>query len=59
MAAGMWCNKETVYLRTPAQEVHELEPVLSHIQNSVQVNAGLIAMGIAGHGQGSQMFQDA
>lgn len=59
MAGGLSCNKETVYLRTPVQEFHEWEPVLSHIQNSMQVNPQWIAMEIAGQRQVSQMFQDA
>jgi hypothetical protein len=32
MAGGMWSSKETLFLRAPAQEFEQWQPVLSHIQ---------------------------
>ena len=59
MTGGMWCNRETVYLRTPLQEFSQWEPVFSHIQDSVQVNPHWIAREMASQRQGSQMFHSA
>jgi hypothetical protein len=59
MAGGMWTNKETMFLRAPAQEFERWQPILSHIQGSVQINPQWIAQEIASQMQRSQMFLQA
>ena len=41
--AGMWGNKETIYIRTPEGEFAKYESVLSVIQNSIIINKQWLA----------------
>ena len=43
MTAGMWSNKETHYLRAPAESFEQWRPVLEVIRGSVQVNPEWVA----------------
>lgn len=38
LGGGMWGNKETFYVRTPKGELNKWVPILSVIQNSVEIN---------------------
>jgi hypothetical protein len=43
IAGGMWSNKDTILLRAPQDEFEIWEPVLHHIQESLQLNFSWLA----------------
>jgi hypothetical protein len=59
MAAGMWSNKDTLLLRAPAGEFEAWEPILHHVQESVQINYQWLAREIASQEILSQSFLNA
>jgi hypothetical protein len=59
IAAGMWSNKATSYYRAPLAEFDAWEPVLKHIENSVQVNNQWLAQEIVSQEFLSKMFLNA
>lgn len=43
IAGGMWSNKDTLILRAPLGRLETWEPVLRHVQESVQINPRWLA----------------
>jgi hypothetical protein len=58
MAGGMWENKETRFMRTPAAEFDQWVPVFAAMQASVQVNPKWLAGEIQGQMTRSQIVID-
>jgi len=56
MGAGMWGNKETFYLRAPAEQFEEFEPLFSLIQASIRINPKWLAGEIRGQIQRGQIM---
>jgi len=54
-AAGLWSNKDTFTLRTPAGQLEKLGPVVSTILNSVQLNPAWVEGEIRGQIQRSEI----
>ncbi len=48
LGAGMWANKETFFVRTPANEYERWAPVFSIIRNSIKINPQWLAGEIRG-----------
>jgi len=59
VAGGMWSNKETIYLRAPENEFEMWEPILNHIQASVQLNPQWIAQEIVNQEFLTKAFMNA
>jgi hypothetical protein len=59
MAAGMWSNRVTRYYRAPAEEFNTWEPVLKHIESSVEINQQWLAQEIVRQEFLSKMFRNA
>jgi hypothetical protein len=57
MAGGMWGNKETLLLRAPAEQFERWQPVLSHVQRSIELNSEWIAQEIEGQIWRSGIFR--
>ncbi len=53
LGAGLWGNKETLLIRAPEDEFNQWQPLLSLIQNSVQLNAKWLKGEIRGQSQRS------
>jgi hypothetical protein len=58
IAAGMWENKETRFMRAPASEFDHWIPVFAAMQASVQINPKWLAAEIQGQMQRSQIVID-
>lgn len=58
LGAGMWGNKETFLLRTPANEFDQWQPIFSIIQNSVQLNQQWVIGELKGQAQRGQIMID-
>ncbi len=56
LGAGMWGNKETFFIRAPAKEFAQWEPVFSIIQNSVRINPQWMIGEIRGQMQRSKVM---
>jgi len=59
MAGGMWSNKDTVIVRAPEEEYKSWEPVLRHIQESVELNHQWLAQEIVNQEFLSRSFLNA
>ena len=59
MAGGMWSNKDTVLARSPDGEFAAWEPILHHIQESVQLNWQWLAREIVNQEFLSRQFLNA
>lgn len=57
-AAGMWENKETRFMRTPASEFERWVPVFAAMQASIQINPKWLAGEIQGQMTRSQIVLD-
>ena len=51
LGAGLWGNKESICMRAPKGELDRWEPVLSVIQNSIQINTQWLAGELKGQAQ--------
>jgi hypothetical protein len=58
MAAGMWENKETRFMRTPKAEFDQWVPVFAAMQASIQINPTWLAGEIQGQMTRSQIVID-
>jgi len=59
MAGGMWTNKDTLFLRAPEQDFERWEPILLHVQGSVQLNPQWIAQEVESQAWRNRMFLQA
>jgi len=59
MAGGMWSNKDTLLIRAPLGELPTWEPILRHIQESVQIDPRWLAREIVSQEFLSRSFHTA
>jgi len=59
LAGGMWSNKDTLLIRAPVGELPSWEPILRHIQESVQLDPRWLAREIASQEVLSRSFRSA
>jgi DNA-directed RNA polymerase subunit RPC12/RpoP len=59
MAGGMWSNKDTLLIRAPVGELATWEPILRHIQESVQIDPRWLAREIVNQEFLSRSFRSA
>ena len=59
MAGGMWSNKDTLFIRAPVGELAAWEPILRHIQESVQIDPHWLAREIVNQEFLSRSFRTA
>ena len=55
LGQGLWGNKETAYFRAPVEEFDQMEPIVSVIQGSVQINSQWLAGELRGQMQRSEI----
>ena len=58
LGAGMWANKETFFVRTPAGEYDTWEPIFQIIRNSIKLNHKWLAGEIRGQLERSKIVID-
>jgi hypothetical protein len=59
IAGGMWSNKDTVIVRAPEGELCAWQPILRHVQESIQINPQWLAQEIVNQEFLSRSFLNA